>query len=355
MSRATSGNVRLAVRAVRTDTNATLKRVSSLGLLDRSRKVLEKGGFVEIPVTKPVPGCEVIAQERPAFYKRTSDLAEFLQSEMRKEDIDLLPRGWYIQGDVIVVKIHPDLSMYQYRIAEALLDFYPRCCTVLRDYGIEGQFREPVREMIAGTKTETVHRENGVIFNLDARKVMFSAGNLKERMRMSLFGKDEFVVDMFAGIGYFTLPMAVHSRPRKVMAIELNPNAYHYLCQNIRQNHVEDIVEPVLGDCARVTPAGVADRVVMGMVQVTDRYLQKGIQALRSGGILHYHQTIPSRMHPAQAVHDVSEAARVLGRRAEILQCIRVKKYSPGVVHVVVDARIDRLITTCCKVSGEAR
>jgi len=80
-----------------------------------------------------------------------------------------------------------------------------------------------VRETIAGFKTETVHRENGVIFNLDARKVMFSAGNLKERMRMSLFGKDEFVVDMFAGIGYFTLQMAVHSRPRKIMAIEMNP------------------------------------------------------------------------------------------------------------------------------------
>jgi tRNA wybutosine-synthesizing protein 2 len=355
LNRATSGNVRLAVRAVRKDTDATLKRVASLGLLDRSRKILEKGSFMEIPVTEPVPGCEVVAQVRPAFYKKTPDLAESLRSEIPKKDIDLLPRGWYIQGDVIVVKIHPGLSTHQYRIAQALLDFYPRCCTVLRDYGIEGQFREPVREVIAGTKTETVHRENGVIFNLDARKVMFSAGNLKERVRMSLFGKDEFVVDMFAGIGYFTLPMAVHSRPRKVMAIELNPNAYNYLCQNIRQNHVEDIVVPVLGDCAKVTPVGVADRVVMGMVHVTDRYLQKGIQALRPGGILHYHQTIPSQMHPAQAVRDVTDAAKVLGRRAEILQCVRVKKYSPGVVHTVVDARIDRLITTCCKVSGEAR
>lgn len=341
MSKVTSGKTRLAVRAARADTDATLKRVSFLGLLDRSRKVLEKGGFVEIPVTKPVSGCEMVAQERPAFYKRTPDLAEFLQSEMRKEELDLLPRGWYILGDVIVVKIHPYLSAYQYRIAQALLAFYPRCCTVLRDYGIEGQLREPVREMIAGTKTETVHRENGVIFNLDAQKVMFSAGNLKERMRMSLCGKDEFVVDMFAGIGYFTLPMAVHSRPRKVMAIELNPTAYHYLYQNILQNHVAEIVEPVLGDCARVTPVGVADRVVMGMVQVTDRYLQKGIQALRPGGILHYHQTIPSLMHPVQVVRDVTDAAKALGRRAEILQCVRVKKYSPGVIHSVVDARIE--------------
>ena len=27
--------------------------------------------------------------------------------------------------------------------------------------------------------------------------------------------------------------------------------------------------------------------------------------------------------------------------RAEILRCVRVKKYSPGVVHTVVDARIE--------------
>ena len=96
-----------------------------------------------------------------------------------------------------------------------------------------------------------------------------------------------------------------------------------------------------MGDCTEVTPVGVADRVVMGMVQVTDRFLLKGIQALRPGGILHYHQTIPTVMHPARAVQDVTDAAKILGRRAEILRCVRVKKYSPGMVHAVVDARIE--------------
>lgn len=343
MSRATSRNASLAVRAKRADAEATLKRVISFGLLDRSRKVREKGSYVEIPVREPLSGCEVIPQEEPEYYRRTLDLAEALQGELPPEAIPLLPRGWYILGDIIVVKIHPALAPFQTHIGQALLSFYPRCQTVLRDFGIEGQLREPKRETIAGIKTETVHRENGILFGLDARKVMFSAGNLKERMRMSLLGKDEFVVDMFAGIGYFTLPMAVHSRPRKIMAIELNPNAYHYLCQNIHLNHVERIVEPIFGDCAKETPQGVADRVVMGMVQVTDRYLQKAILALRPGGMLHYHQTVPSWKYPAAAAKDVIDAAAALGRNAEILQCIKVKKYSPGVVHAVVDASIDRI------------
>jgi tRNA wybutosine-synthesizing protein 2 len=104
---------------------------------------------------------------------------------------------------------------------------------------------------------------------------------------------------------------------------------------------VEEIVDPVLGDCAKETPRGVADRVVMGMVRVTDRYLNKGIEALRPGGILHYHQTIPAWKYPAAAVRDVTLAAEAKGYKAEILQCFKVKKYSPGVVHSVVDARID--------------
>ena len=187
---------------------------------------------------------------------------------------------------------------------------------------------------------ETIHQENGVQFKLDAGRVMFSAGNLKERIRMSHLGRGEMVVDMFAGIGYFSIPMAVNSQPRKILAIELNPVAYDYLCQNIAINGVEKIVEPILGDCSEETPFGIADRVIMGMVQITDRYLLKGLQALRLGGILHYHQTIPSWRFPEAAIEEVATAAVRSGCKAEILKCIKIKKYSPGVLHIVVDARI---------------
>lgn len=342
MSRATPGKIRLAAIAEKKDANEALKRIVSLGVFDKSRKVIKRQSHVEIPVISSVSGCEHVLQEDPDFYRTVPDLAQALQEKMPGVYIPLLPRGWFILGEVIVVKIHPELMPYEQQIGQALLDFYPRCCTVLADEGISGPFREPVRRSIAGNKTVTVHKENKVIFNLDASLVMFSPGNLKERIRMSRLGRGEHVVDMFAGIGYFTIPMAVHSRPRKITAIELNPNAYHYLCQNIRQNHVEEIVEPVLGDCAKVTPQGVADRVVMGMVQVTDQYLQKGISALRPGGMLHYHQTIACRMYPAAAIRDVTEAAEAIGCRAEIMSCVRVKKYSPGVVHAVIDARIDK-------------
>lgn len=330
----------LAVVVSRGEAKAAIEAISSSGMLDSRRKVLPRQGLVEIPVKKPMLAYQTIAQAHPEFFKSSPELADLMKGQMNPEQLGLLPRGWFILGDIIIVKIQPQLERFKDRIGNALLSIYPRCRSVLRDFGIEGPLREPVREIIAGESSETVHRENGVLFKLDALKVMFSQGNLRERMRMSLLGRDEIVVDMFAGIGYFALPMAVHAKPEKVLAIELNPVAYRYLKENVRLNRVESIVEPVFGNCQETTPQGVADRVVMGYVGATDQYLRTGVQALRPGGVLHYHQTIPSRKYPNYAIKDVVEAAEKLGKRVEILSFARVKKYSPGVVHAVVDARI---------------
>ena len=330
----------LAALVSRGEAKVAIEEISSSGLLDSRRKVLTRQSLVEIPVKKPPLDYQTIAQEHPEFFRRTPELSDLMKSRMNPDQLEQLPRGWFILGDIIIVKIQPQLEKFKHQIADALLSIYPRCRSVLRDFGIEGPLREPVREIIAGESSETVHRENGVMFKLDALHVMFSQGNLRERIRMSYLGRDEVVVDMFAGIGYFSLPMAVHAKPKKIWAIEINPVAYGYLKENVRLNHAESIVEPVLGDCQKETPKGVADRVVMGYVGATDRYLETGVQALRPGGVLHYHQTIPSRKYPDDAIKDVVEAAEKLGKKAEILNCARVKKYSPGVVHAVVDARI---------------
>lgn len=330
----------LAALVERHEAKSAIDNISSRGLLDKRRKVLTRQNYVEIPLKEPISRYRIASQIDPVFFRKSLQLSGLLRSEMSPKEIDLLPKGWFILGDIIIVKIQPQLERFKQEIGQALLSIYPRCKSVLRDFGIDGPLREPVREIIAGVSSETVHKENGVLFKLDAIKVMYSQGNLRERMRMSRLGYGETIVDMFAGIGYFSLPMAVHSRPGRVLAIELNPIAFGYLKENVRLNHVENIVQPILGDCEDLTPSGVADRVVMGYVGKTDRYLETGINALRPGGVLHYHQTIPSWQYPDAAIKDVVQAAKMLGRRVEIIDCSRVKKYSPGVVHAVVDARI---------------
>ncbi|MBN2223522.1 MAG: class I SAM-dependent methyltransferase family protein [Deltaproteobacteria bacterium] len=338
----------LAVPVPRREASRTLQLISQLGLLDRSRKTISKDGTVEIPVAGPLPpspslpGLKIIFQENPEFYERSPELAELLADDIAPEEREHLPAGWFILGKVVIVKIDSRVEDLKERIGEALLEIYPRCSTVLLDRGIEGQFREPNREVIAGlATTETVHREDGVVFKLDAMRTMFSPGNLRERMRMGRLGGEETVVDMFAGIGYFTLPMAVHSRPKRIVAIEINPVAYGYLVENVRLNGVEEIVEPVLGDCARLAPAAIADRVVMGYVGTTDQYLDAGMAALVPGGVLHYHQTVPEKLYPQMLERDLAVAAERAGRSIKIERCARVKKYSPGMLHAVIDARVD--------------
>jgi tRNA wybutosine-synthesizing protein 2 len=320
--------------------NAAIEEILGLGLLDLNRKVLAKQRFVEIPVKKPLTTYQTVFQENPEFYKRTPKLSDLLKNQIDKDLLSILPHGWFILGEIIIVKIPYQLDQFKHQIGIALLSIYPRCKSVMRDFGIEGQFREPVREIIAGKSIETIHKENGILFKLDAKRIMFSQGNLRERIRMSHFGHNETIVDMFAGIGYFSLPMAVYAKPKRILAIELNPVAYKYLCENVRINHVESIIKPVLGDCGEQTPPKSADRVVMGYVGTTNRYLKTAISALRDGGTLHYHQTISSKNYPDEAINDIIKVADRMDRKVEVLKCIRVKKYSPGVVHTVVDARI---------------
>ncbi|MDG6243236.1 MAG: class I SAM-dependent methyltransferase family protein [Methanolobus sp.] len=331
-----------AIKVPIKEAEAVRLRVKEAGKLDPGRKikVIDNGKrFIEIPVTDDIEGFETYCQQDSLFYNKWLSLGERLKGSIKDTENRMLPAGWHILGDVIVVTIDPAIEHLKDKIASSLLQMYPSCNTVVRDLGITGQFRQPGREILTGNNTETVHRENGCLFRLDVTKVMFSKGNLHEKALMSRIAEHETVVDMFAGIGYFTIPMAVHSKPARIIAIEINPQSYQYLKENIAINHVEHIVEALNGDCAELTPRGVADRVIMGYVGTTHHYLQNGIRAIKkTGGMLHYHETTPEPLIFERPVSRIMEAASEEGRQVEIKEYRKVKKYSPGVWHVVVDA-----------------
>jgi tRNA wybutosine-synthesizing protein 2 len=322
------------------ESESVRQKLISLSALDKSRKLLKKEGFIEIPVTEIFRTNEftLIDQDKPQYYLEEKTVFNDLDiTEIEKK---LLPRGWQILGKIIILTLDEKLMDRKAQIGKALLSFYPGCKTVLLDRGISGQMRQPDRQIIAGEDTtETIHKENGCLFKLNAMQVMFSQGNLTEKKRMSKLGKDETVVDMFAGIGYFSIPMAVHAKPKKIISIEINPVSFGYLKENIALNRVGNIIEPISGDCAKVTPRRIANRVIMGYLDSQD-YLEAGINALLPGGILHYHEAVPEAIdgRPADRIIEVS---RRIGRNVEITGHRRIKKYAPGVWHVVVDARVE--------------
>lgn len=237
-------------------------------------------------------------------------------------------------GDILVVKEEPE------DIDEILK--LPYIKKIVKLGKIHGQKREPEVEMIYGEGTETVHKENYCKFKFDVSKIMWSKGNTGERLRMSKIPSgDEVIVDMFAGIGYFTIPMAVHARPRKIYAVEINPVSYSYLCENVKLNKVEDIVEPILGDCGKQEFDAVADRILMGYIGGTHKYLDSAMKYLKRGGIIHYHESTPEPILFERPVERVREAAEKVGREIEVLNKRSIKKYSPGVFHTVVDVRVN--------------
>ncbi len=210
--------------------------------------------------------------------------------------------------------------------------------TVMKIDHIQGTKREPVYKILYGSETETINKENGCLFKLDLSKVMWSKGNNNERLRIAkLVGDGETVIDMFAGIGYFSIPIGVHSEAKQVYAIEINPNSHHYLCENIKLNKLSNVT-PILGDCMVETPKLKADRIVMGYVKTTHHYLKVAIDSLNPGGIIHYHETVPEKLMNSRPVERIISQAG--DRDVEVLKINKIKKYAPGVEHVVVDARI---------------
>ncbi len=235
-------------------------------------------------------------------------------------------------GDILVLKKEPTNL-------QELLDL-PEVNRVVKLGHIHGPKREPEVEILVGDNTETIHRENHCFFKLDVAKIMWSKGNTGERKRMANLVEDgEIVVDMFAGIGYFSIPIAVHSNPAKIYSLEINPVSYGYLNENIVLNKVQDVIEPILGDCREFAPKNFADRVLMGYIGNTHEYLDKAVDIVKPGGIIHYHESVPDKLKFERPPQRIIDAAK--GREVEILNKRIIKKYSPGVYHVVIDALIE--------------
>ncbi|HVM44524.1 MAG TPA: class I SAM-dependent methyltransferase family protein, partial [Candidatus Thermoplasmatota archaeon] len=177
-------------------------------------------------------------------------------------------------------------------------------------------------------------------FRFDASRVMFSSGNVAERARV-IDAPGETVVDMFAGIGYFAIPLALRGGPARVVAIEKNAVSFAYLQENVRLNRVERVVEPWLGDNRDYPHDGIADRVLMGYFPNTARFLPKALALLKPrGGALHYHDTAHERRWKEEMTRALLDASRACGRVVAVQEARVVKSHSPGVVHAVLVARV---------------
>ncbi len=248
-------------------------------------------------------------------------------------------KHYQLLGDVLILSIPKELQSEKERIAKVYAEALSAKSVLLRKGRIKGVFRTPSLELLYGTGTVTTHKENGILFRFDAAKIMFSGGNIDERIRMGkLRCEGEIVVDMFAGIGYFSIPIAVQAGAKKVFALEINPVSFEYLSENKELNSANKL-KPILNDCLNFENKAVADRVIMGYFHNTLQFLPKAFEILKDEGIIHFHTLIPKK-----ALISTLTKIKKIGERYEreilLMKANWVKSFSPHIFHSVLDLKI---------------
>ena len=325
------------------------RELHARGLIDRTVRMAKRDGQVIIPVTAEAAldlaafDAHVEDRDDLAPRPRVRDPSQELRARLRRYGVPdaVAPTKWERFGDVVVLRLSEAAREYRAAIGSAFAETLDAQTVVEDVSGVHGVLRTPRVEILWGRGMEVVHLEGGVRYTFDVAKIMFSSGNLPERTSIPSKVRDgDVVVDLFAGIGYFTLPIAVHARPERVFACELNPVAYHYLRENIRLNRVSTVV-PLLGDCRATAPRGVADVVVMGHFAAKD-YLDVAFEALRGAGLVVYHELCAKEQFPGAPVAHLTVAANTAWYDVESVHSRIVKSYAPGIVHAVAEARVRR-------------
>lgn len=270
-------------------------------------------------------------------------LREKLERELSENELELLPRSYQIVGKILLLKLKPELLKHKKPVGAAILELLPYLQTVCLQKRISEAERKPEVEAIAGKKSFlALHRENGCLFEMDVSKSMFSKGNKAEKARLaSLIKPGETVIDMFAGIGYWTIPIAKFTGAKKVFAIDINAEAADFLERNALLNGVRERVEILKGDCRDFAGKleNTADRIIMGCLFETEKFLPAALKMAKDGCIIHFHRNADME-NIGRIKAGIIETAGKSGYEVQVLSTVKVKSYAPKIWHVVMDLRV---------------
>lgn len=314
------------------------------GVLDSSFHPISLDDEIAWPMTDIIP-CDFGRIEEMEFQPRTAiDPHVRLQQALPNMEI---PRRWEMLGDLALLPqnalLDGDESTWT-AIAQAL-----HCQRVARQAEIEaGPIRRSQVEMLLGNDGWVNHLENGVRYLFDVSKVMFSSGNITERRRMGkIDAAGDVVVDLFAGIGYYSIPLLVNAGVSYVHACEMNPDSVEGLTKGLSANMVTDRCHILQGDNQETAPRlkGVADRVLLGLLPSSKEAWPLAVECLKiEGGVIHVHMNATEEsLEDGTFVSTTVEEFQALDCEVEVLHLENVKSYSPHIRHVVLDLKVTKL------------
>ena len=311
------------------------ERLADAGVLDGDHEIAVEGDTIYIPVTDAAAVPDDLADgvvERDADERDSPETpATILGYEPSLERL----------GDIVIIDEDDDERARE--IADAVMASDVPCETVLnRASPIEGELRVRRWDVLAAPGTETVHREYGHEFALDVAEVYFSPRLATERHRViAQVAAGESVVDMFAGVGPYAIPMA--TRGADVVACDLNEAAVAYLRENAERNGVADRVTAIAGDVRDLASshADTADRLVMNLPHSADEFLETAVRLAGDDCVIHYYD-VQHEADPfgpgARAIREAAGNEYAVSVETERV----VRSYAPHEYNVCLDVRLTR-------------
>ncbi|MBE0516892.1 MAG: class I SAM-dependent methyltransferase family protein [Methanophagales archaeon] len=320
-------------------------------LLRTDVKITSDDTFVYLPLIRALNETEL--REIGAAELITRDFA-VLEQRKSIEDIVGFKPSYEVIGDIAVLTEMVNETKEQL-VAQALMERHNNIKVVAKRLSpVEGVFRTRKLELIAGeSRTETIHKEHGCTYKLDLEKVYFNPRLAGERNRVASQldrSTEEEILDMFAGVGSFSIQLAKRAPQSHVIAIDINPDAIRYLEENIRLNRVSNI-EAVEGDVKEIfwKFRNTADRIIMNLPKSAYVFLHEALSMLKPrGGIIHFYTMESDTSHEAlltkaqekfmENVQELSEEFHL--DSVEIRDARKVKAYAPYAYIIGIDAVI---------------
>jgi tRNA (guanine37-N1)-methyltransferase len=329
----------------RNDAERIRRELISLNLLDNNYAPKAEPRGICLPVKDKFRNFKLFEKKLKKRTPRVFSLEESLRGKLTPEELSCVVKSFDVIGDIAIIEIPEKLERKEKLIAGSLLSIHRNVKSVYKKFGpMEGVYRTRKLKFLAGERrTATEYKENNCRFRLDVSKVYFTPRLSFERKRIAEQVKPgEKILALFAGVGPFPILIAKMQPHVKIHAVELNPDAFRYMQENIRLNRMQEVITPLLGDVKDIIPkkfADSADRILMPLPKGAEKFLGEAFLAARKNCIIHFYQFASERNPFVDAEELVMRAAADAGRRAKIVARRVVRPFAPGVVQVVVDFR----------------
>ncbi len=351
---------RVSVRIPKKKADHALRFLSLSETLDHGASLESRDDDLVVPLIRDLnlseqgelarlAGKLVFGEEEFAIRARPPrSLEEALSERIPSELLVDLPKSFDIIGDIAILDLSPELTSHEETVGEAIMQVHPNVRAVFAKAGpVTGPDRvRPLRRVAGENRTETTHREFGCLFKVDLSKVFFSPRLSTEHRRVTESVREhEVVVDMFAGVGPFSVLIAKRLANCEVNAIDSNPEAARFARENARINGVGSKVIVWPGDVSEIVPRhleGKATRVIMNHPSAAKDFIETACRALRkTGGMIHYYSFSDGEGWERKSREELEAGLRGSGWDAEgTVEARKVREVGPFKWQVAVDARV---------------